>query len=210
MKALVCELCGGNELIKEDGLYRCMHCGTRYTVEEAKALFIDGPVEVEGIAKKENLLKREKEARERGDIELAIDYCNRVLDLDFENETARKELDELNKTVTKENVVIDVQTNEKLLLTIDGKNALLQVPLCYAIKLEAGKHDICLYRRSLVMKLANGEYPIEDQAEIEIKDRYQIVYVEIRKQFVDFRLEISEPKEPIDIEKCMELKFQDS
>lgn len=53
MKAIVCELCGGNELIKQDGFYVCQHCRTKYTIEEAKKLFveIDGPVEVKGTVK---------------------------------------------------------------------------------------------------------------------------------------------------------------
>ncbi len=46
MKAIVCELCGSNELIKEDGVFRCMYCGTRYTLEEARKLFSDDSVTV--------------------------------------------------------------------------------------------------------------------------------------------------------------------
>ena len=36
MKAIVCEMCGGNQLRKEDGVYVCQNCGTQYSVEEAK------------------------------------------------------------------------------------------------------------------------------------------------------------------------------
>ena len=47
MKALVCELCGGNELLKGgDGLFRCTHCGTKYTTEAARKLFIDNVVQI--------------------------------------------------------------------------------------------------------------------------------------------------------------------
>ncbi|WP_405381537.1 TFIIB-type zinc finger domain-containing protein [Phascolarctobacterium sp.] len=38
MKAIVCELCGSNDIIKQDGLFVCQHCGTKYTTEEAKKL----------------------------------------------------------------------------------------------------------------------------------------------------------------------------
>ena len=48
MKALVCELCGSNELIKQDGMFVCPHCGTKYTPEEAKKLIIEGTVDVSG------------------------------------------------------------------------------------------------------------------------------------------------------------------
>lgn len=48
MKVLVCEMCGSNEFIKQDGLYVCQSCGTKYTVEEARKLMIEGPVTVTG------------------------------------------------------------------------------------------------------------------------------------------------------------------
>ncbi len=48
MKAIVCELCGSNDLVKEDGLFVCQYCGTKYSLEEAKKLFVEisGPVTV--------------------------------------------------------------------------------------------------------------------------------------------------------------------
>lgn len=36
MKALVCEMCGSQDLVKTDGMYVCQNCGTKYTVEDAK------------------------------------------------------------------------------------------------------------------------------------------------------------------------------
>lgn len=38
MKKLTCEMCGGNDLIKQDGVFVCQNCGTKYTVEEAKKM----------------------------------------------------------------------------------------------------------------------------------------------------------------------------
>ena len=38
MKQLTCEMCGGIELLKQDGVYVCQHCGTKYSVEEAKKM----------------------------------------------------------------------------------------------------------------------------------------------------------------------------
>ena len=38
MKQLICEMCGGNDLIKQDGVFVCQNCGTKYTVEEAKKM----------------------------------------------------------------------------------------------------------------------------------------------------------------------------
>ncbi len=47
IKKLTCEICGSNDLIKENGVYVCQHCGTKYTVEEAKHLFNNVTVEVD-------------------------------------------------------------------------------------------------------------------------------------------------------------------
>ena len=51
MKAIRCELCGNNQLIKKDGFFQCEYCGTKYTLEEAKKLIISGSVQVEGDVK---------------------------------------------------------------------------------------------------------------------------------------------------------------
>lgn len=48
MKQLVCEMCGGTDLLKQDGIFVCQSCGCKYSVEEAKKLMIEGVVEVSG------------------------------------------------------------------------------------------------------------------------------------------------------------------
>ena len=60
MKTLKCEMCGGNQLLKQDGVFVCQNCGTQYTVEEAKKMMIEGTVDVQGtvtINKKEEIAK---------------------------------------------------------------------------------------------------------------------------------------------------------
>ena len=37
MQKLTCEMCGGNDLVKQDGLYVCQHCGTKYSLEDSTA-----------------------------------------------------------------------------------------------------------------------------------------------------------------------------
>lgn len=49
MKALTCEMCGSSDLLKENGVFVCQACGTKYSVEEAKKLMIDGTVSVQGV-----------------------------------------------------------------------------------------------------------------------------------------------------------------
>lgn len=53
MKKLICEMCNSTEMIKQEGLFVCQCCGTKYSVEEAKKMMveIDGAVEVKGTVK---------------------------------------------------------------------------------------------------------------------------------------------------------------
>ena len=44
MKQLVCEMCGGTDLVKDAGVFTCQTCGCKYSVEEARKMM----VEVEG------------------------------------------------------------------------------------------------------------------------------------------------------------------
>lgn len=54
MKQLTCEMCGGTDLIKQDGVFVCQSCGTKYSVEEAKKMMVEGTVEVTGTVKVDN------------------------------------------------------------------------------------------------------------------------------------------------------------
>ena len=36
MKRIACEVCGSNQLIKEDGYFQCEYCGTKYSLDEAR------------------------------------------------------------------------------------------------------------------------------------------------------------------------------
>ena len=54
MKQLTCEMCGSTELIKDGGFFVCQTCGTKYSVEEAKKMMIEGTVDVQGTVKVDN------------------------------------------------------------------------------------------------------------------------------------------------------------
>lgn len=49
MKQLTCEMCGGTDLIKQDGVFVCQNCGCKYSVEEAKALIKEAKEIIEDI-----------------------------------------------------------------------------------------------------------------------------------------------------------------
>ena len=85
MKAMVCELCGSNEFIKQDGMYICQHCNTKYTPEEAKKLMVEGTVKVDETEKISNYLTMAENAYESGNKPEAENYCNRIIEVDADN-----------------------------------------------------------------------------------------------------------------------------
>lgn len=84
MKQLTCEMCGSVDLVKQDGLYICQSCKTKYTVEEAKKMMIEGPVEVHGTVRIDNTGELEKlyqaarNAREASDATTAIMHYENI------------------------------------------------------------------------------------------------------------------------------------
>lgn len=41
MKQIVCELCEGTEFVKQDDMFVCQGCGTKYTIEQARSIMRD-------------------------------------------------------------------------------------------------------------------------------------------------------------------------
>lgn len=84
MKALTCEMCGSTNLIKEGGVFICQSCGTKYSVEEAKKMMVEGTVDVKGIVsidtskEFDNLLILARRAKEADNVTLAIKYFNEI------------------------------------------------------------------------------------------------------------------------------------
>ena len=78
MKALVCEMCGSQDLVKTDGMFVCQNCSTRYTVEEAKKLMVEGTVQIDNSAFVEKYLANARRARKKGDWAEVEKYYNLV------------------------------------------------------------------------------------------------------------------------------------
>jgi len=85
MKQIKCELCGSVELIKQDGVYVCQHCGTKYSVEEAKKMMVDGVVEVVGKVKIDNseqvanLYQVARRAKDDNHADIAAKHYEKIL-----------------------------------------------------------------------------------------------------------------------------------
>lgn len=41
MKKMVCEICGSQSIKKENGVFKCLDCGTEYSLDEAKQLLVE-------------------------------------------------------------------------------------------------------------------------------------------------------------------------
>lgn len=81
MKALTCEMCGSTNLIKEDGVFVCQSCSTKYSVEEARKMMIEGTVSVK-IDTSDELTKLYEIARRAKDAdnhENAAKYYDQIL-----------------------------------------------------------------------------------------------------------------------------------
>lgn len=78
MKALTCEMCGGTDVIKQDGFFVCQSCGTKYSTEEAKKLMIEGTVRVDNSALVEKYLANARRAKQKEDWEETEKYYNLV------------------------------------------------------------------------------------------------------------------------------------
>lgn len=87
MKALKCEMCGSNDVVKQDGLYVCQNCGTKYTVEEARKMMVEGTVDVKGTVTIDESQKIQtwktfaETALNAGNTKEAYDYANKILEL---------------------------------------------------------------------------------------------------------------------------------
>ena len=85
MKALTCEMCGSTEIVRKDGLYVCQACGTKYSVEDAKKMMmegtvkIDGPVKIDESESLSNLRTLAQRASEAKDWDRAYQYYEKIL-----------------------------------------------------------------------------------------------------------------------------------
>lgn len=92
MKVIKCELCGSNDFKKVNGEYECQFCHTKYSVEDAKKMMIEGTVDVSGSTIKVdtsdellNLYKLARVARNDNNSEKAQKYYEMIVIKDPSN-----------------------------------------------------------------------------------------------------------------------------
>ena len=165
MKKMQCEVCGSTEIKKvDDAIFECQSCRVQYSKEEVQKLLVEltGEVKIDRTEEIENSLKRAEQFLEKGDSSKALEYYNKVLDLDPNNEAALKAIDVINaNTVSQRKKEQDEAKNRssaiKLLKhTIDPSDGV-------AIFLKALKSapDVApdIYKEIEIMSVTQGYYP---------------------------------------------------
>lgn len=81
-------MCGGTDLIKQDGVFVCQSCGCKYSVDEAKKMMIEGTVDISGSTVRldntsniENYLKLAENAFSANNNKEAENYSNKILEI---------------------------------------------------------------------------------------------------------------------------------
>lgn len=83
--ALTCELCGGSDFVKQDGMFVCQGCNSKYSVEEARKLMGvsggDGPtvVKVDQSGELANLYELARRAKKDLNSEKAGRYYDQII-----------------------------------------------------------------------------------------------------------------------------------
>lgn len=77
MQKIVCEVCGSNQIEKIDDRFICQHCGTRYSIDEARKLI--GSVSIDRTSELQNLYILARRAKDNDDSENASKYYDMIL-----------------------------------------------------------------------------------------------------------------------------------
>ena len=85
MKQLTCEMCGSTDLVKQDGMFVCQTCGTKYSVEEAKKMMVEGTVRIDNSHLIDNYLTMAENAYQSKNQTEAESYCNKIIEIDPNN-----------------------------------------------------------------------------------------------------------------------------
>ena len=92
MKSLKCEICGNTNLLKDDGIFICQSCGTKYSIEEIKKMInINDSKEntsTDNESLIDNYLMMARNAAETGNHTEAVTYSNKVIEINSKNSEA--------------------------------------------------------------------------------------------------------------------------
>ena len=97
MQTLKCEMCGSNEIVKQEDLFVCQICGTKYSVEAARKMM--GVVAIDKSGEADNLYARAEQFFNEGNLREAEKYIPRILDIDANHASALALKDGIENTI---------------------------------------------------------------------------------------------------------------
>ena len=78
MQAIKCEMCNSIDVVKDGDYFVCQSCGTKYTVEAAKKLMVEGTVKIDNSEFVQKYLENARRAKQKEDWEETEKYYNMV------------------------------------------------------------------------------------------------------------------------------------
>lgn len=78
MQAIKCEMCNSVDVVKDGDYFVCQSCGTKYTVEAAKKLMVEGTVKIDNSEFVQKYLANARRAKQKEDWKEAEKYYNMV------------------------------------------------------------------------------------------------------------------------------------
>lgn len=94
MKQIVCEVCGSHEFTKDEELFVCDFCRTKFSSVDVQKMMVEGTVEVAGTVRVDrasethNLIALAVAALDNANPSEAYDYANRALEIDTDDANA--------------------------------------------------------------------------------------------------------------------------
>lgn len=85
MKAIVCEMCGGSDIVKQGDFFVCQHCGVKYEPESAKKLLVEVKVNTNDKDRAKKLTELGMREKRNVNFKTAADYFNEALVYDPNN-----------------------------------------------------------------------------------------------------------------------------
>ncbi|MBR4900862.1 MAG: hypothetical protein IKZ46_07965 [Victivallales bacterium] len=87
LRQMKCDMCGGTDLVKQEGLFVCQHCGAKYSVEEARKmmmegdgdLVVSGTIKIDNNAKLENLYTLARRELKLDNVQEALKYYEAIM-----------------------------------------------------------------------------------------------------------------------------------
>ena len=165
MKKMQCEVCGSTDIKKvDDSIFECQSCGVQYDKNEVQKLLVEltGEVKIDRSEEVQNALARAEQFSNEEDYTKALEYYNKVLDLEPDNEVAHEAIDAINEKLG--------QKREKELADAKGRQSAVKVlkhnvepdeGVSYFLKALKNAPEVTpdIYKEIEIMSIKQGYYP---------------------------------------------------